>query len=162
MNKTTRPRDTWRPFFVTRRENAVRPALRLRAGVAQRCTAWIVLAMLSSGAPGCVPAAILAGGAAGAAGVAWVKGRLEKTVAVPLDRVHQAALASLKAFELPVIKDRKDKMSAVVTARFADGKYVEIRLTSLAESSTKLSIRVGVFGDEARSRRLLKEIRRHL
>ncbi|MBW2107225.1 MAG: DUF3568 family protein [Deltaproteobacteria bacterium] len=143
-------------------ENIVLSVFRVRAGVAHKCTPWIVLAALAGGAFGCAPAAILAGGVAGAAGVVWVKGSLEETLTVPLDRVHQAALDAIKAFELPVQKDRKDKMSAVLAARFADGKHLQVQLVSLAESSTKVSIRVGVFGDEARSRRLLKEIQRRL
>ena len=111
---------------------------------------------------GCTGAALLAGGAAGAASVVYVKGKLHEQFSAPLNKVHEATLASLKEFELPVKEDKKDKLTAKVRSQLADGDLVWIDMHSLAESSTRITIRVGIFGDESRSRRLLERIRSHL
>ena len=111
---------------------------------------------------GCTGAALLAGGAAGATGVVYVRGKLQEQFSVPLTKVHEATLASLKEFELPIKEDKKDRLAAKVRSQLADGDLVFIDIHSLAESSTRITIRVGIFGDESRSRRLLERIRRRL
>jgi CRISPR/Cas system-associated protein Csm6 len=111
---------------------------------------------------GCAGAALLAGGAAGAGAVVWVRGKLEHQFSVPLSRVYPATLAALKEFELAIQEEKKDKLAAEIQSQLADGKRVWIDMCSLTESSTKITIRIGMFGDRSRSRRLLEAIRRHL
>jgi hypothetical protein len=47
-------------------------------------------------------------------------------------------------------------------SEFADGTNVWIDAQSIAEGRTKLTIRVGVLGDEARARRVYEAIKQHL
>lgn len=124
---------------------------------------WAALLLaLSIQISGCPPAVFLAGGAVGAGGVAWVKGELEEEFNLPLSRVHQATLAALKEIELPVKEEKKDKLISEITSQFADGKDIWIHIRSLAESSTKIKIRVGIFGDKSRTHTLLETIHRYL
>ena len=124
---------------------------------------WAVLLLaLSIQISGCPPAAFLAGGAAGAGGVGWVKGEMQEEFSLPLTKVHQAALAALKELELPVKEEKKDKLTSEIKSQFADGKQIWIHIRSLAKSSTKIKIRVGIFGDKSRTQTLLETIHRHL
>lgn len=126
---------------------------------------WSRLALfiaLATQISGCTGAALLAGGAAGAGAVVWVKGKLEYEFSAPLPKVYTATLAALKEFELPIQEEKKDKLVARVESQLADGKRVWIDIRSLTESSSKITIRIGMFGDRSRSRRLLEAIRRHL
>ncbi len=124
---------------------------------------WAILSLaLFVLVSGCAPAVFLAGGAAGAGGVVWVKGKLQEELSVPLSTVHQASLAALKELELPVIEDRKDKLAAAIRSEFADGKKVWIDIRFLTESLTKITVRVGVLGDQARSQKILEKIHGYL
>jgi len=111
---------------------------------------------------GCAGAALVAGGVVGAGGVVYVKGRLQEQLNSPLAKVHEATLAALKDFELPVGEDKKDMFVAKVRSQLANGDPIWIELCSLSEKSTEITIRVGILGNETRSRRLLGKIRGHL
>jgi hypothetical protein len=124
---------------------------------------WVILLfVLCIQLSGCAPAVFVVGGAAGAGAVVWVKGKLEEELNLPLSKVHQASLAALQELELPVQADRKDMLAAEIRSEFADGKDIWIDIRSLTESSTKITIRVGMFGDQSRSERILETVHRHL
>lgn len=123
---------------------------------------WAILLLAVSTQTGCPAAVFLAGGAGGAAGVAWTKGKLQEELKAPLSKVHKATISALKELELPIKEDRKDALTAEIRSQFADGKDVWIDIRSLAEASTRITIRVGLFGDESRSRRVLNAIRHYL
>ena len=124
-----------------------------------RAALLLVIAIQLSG---CSAAVLVAGGAAGAGGIVWVKGKLKEQLDSPLTKVHEATITVLKAFELRVEKDMKDKLAAKVESRFADGKRLWIDIRSISESLTEISIRIGVFGNKARSERILRKIREYL
>jgi hypothetical protein len=111
---------------------------------------------------GCTGAALLAGGAVGAGSVVYVKGRLQEQLNSPLAQVHEAVLAALQDLQLPVKEDKKDLLVAKIRSELANGDPVWISLSSLSEDSTEITIRVGILGNETRSRRLLGKIRGHL
>jgi len=106
--------------------------------------------------------ALFVGAAAGAGGIIWAKGKLQQDLNASLDRAHSAATASLKKLELPVIVDRKDKLSGKLESEYADGKHVWIDLDYVTKTMTKIEVRVGTLGDEQRSREILNEVMRRL
>ena len=63
---------------------------------------------------------------------------------------------------LPVLKKKGDQLTASLESEFADGKHVWIDIEARDESSSQIGIRVGLLGDEQRSRRVLKAIHQHL
>lgn len=108
---------------------------------------------------GCAVAAV----GAGAAGtVAYVMGDLEAVESKELSIVHEATLEAVKELELNVTKDMKDALSAVIVVRDAQDKKVTIKLKATAEETTQLSIRVGLFGNETKSRLIYQKIHENL
>ena len=125
--------------------------------ILSRIAVYLIFAIQVSG---CVP--LLVGAAAGAGGVIWATGKLQQDLSAPLDHVHKATLAGLKELELPVLIDRKDKLTGKVESEYADGKHVWIDTEYVTKSTTKISVRVGTLGDETRSREIMEHIIRHL
>jgi len=122
----------------------------------------VLLAALLVGAVfalgGCFAAAI----DAGAGTVAYIRGDLESTESAELDAVYRAAEKAVARLELNVTGKTKDALSATVIARDAQDKKITIRLKAITEDSTKISIRIGLFGDEAKSRIIYDKIKENL
>ncbi|MBA7693979.1 hypothetical protein ES703_102579 [subsurface metagenome] len=108
---------------------------------------------------GCVVAAV----GVGAAGtVAYVRGDLQAVESKKLDVVYEATLKAIDELELNVTKKTKDALSAVIVARDAQDKKITIKLSATTEETTKLSIRVGLFGSETKSRLIYQKIHENL
>jgi uncharacterized protein DUF3568 len=111
---------------------------------------------------GCAVALFGAGAGAGVAGATYVMGKLEDEVQAPVSKVRRATVAALKSLELPVDKERGDKLAAELESETADQKKIWVSITSIASSRSKIVIRVGLLGDEARSRQILQAIHTRL
>ena len=109
---------------------------------------------------GCV--ALMVGAGAGAAGTVYVMGKLEERVEASISKVQEATVAGLKDLNLPIHKNEGDKLSAQIESKTADDKTIWIKANFVTESLTELTIRVGLTGDEQRSREILRAIKRHL
>jgi hypothetical protein len=108
---------------------------------------------------GCVAAAV----GVGAAGtIAYIKGDLEAIEAENLDTVYEATVKAVKDLELRVISKTKDALTATIYARDAEDKKVTITLKRTTEQTTKLSIRIGMFGNETKSRLIYQRIHDYL
>ena len=107
-------------------------------------------------------AALLVGGAAGAGSVVYIKGRLNEDMNASASKVHDASISALRELNLPIIEDKHDNLSAKIKSRFADGSDVWIEIQSLAAESSKITIRVGLLGDEYKSRQILDGIHKYL
>ncbi len=107
-------------------------------------------------------AALLVGGAAGAGSVVYIKGQVKEDMTASVPPVHDASISALKELNLPIIEDTHDKLSARIKSRFADGADVWIEIESATAESSKLTIRVGVMGDQHKSRQILDGIHKHL
>lgn len=108
---------------------------------------------------GCV--AVAAAGAAGA-GVAWIRGALETNVDHDLVRVYRASQKAVRELEFAVVTERQSSVDATVVARTALDKKVEVILKQAGSKTTHISIRVGIFGDEAMSLAILDRIKAEL
>ena len=121
-----------------------------------------LMVLLISGAAmiqGCV--AVVAG--AGAAGtVAYIRGDLETVELADIEAVYKAVVKAMDKLELSVIRKSKDVMSAKVIARDAQDKKISVKLAATAEGTTKMSIRVGTFGSETKSRLIYDQIKKEL
>jgi hypothetical protein len=121
----------------------------------------LALAGLAVHGAGCL--AVVAG--AGAAGtVAYLRGDLETEESYKLDTVYTATREAMNQLELSVLegKTEKDALSATIVARDASDQRITVRLKAQSEQSTKLSIRVGTFGNETKSNMLYNRIRENL
>lgn len=125
-----------------------------------RSERFIVGLILAYFCSGCVALAV--GAAGGVAGAVYVMGKLQEELNHPIAAVHEATLRGLRDLDLPISEDKVDKLAAHIESKLADGTHVWIDLDSIADSRTKLTIRVGVVGDEVRSRKILAAIKAHL
>jgi len=121
------------------------------------------LIMLLAGAAVLLEGCMLAAVGIGAAGtVAYVRGDLESVESENIDSVYEAALKALQELELRPTRKSKDALGAEIITYDAQDKKITIRLKSAAEGTTKLSIRIGVFGSETKSRLIYQKIRENL
>jgi hypothetical protein len=124
-------------------------------------TAWALLFLFSAmQLAGC--AALLLGGAVGAGSVVYVKGQLKEDMGASVRRVHDASASALKELGLPIVEDSHDRLSASMKSRTADGSDVWITVESVTQDSSRITVRVGIIGDERKSRQILDAIHRNL
>ncbi len=107
-------------------------------------------------------AALLVGAGAGTAGAIWYKGKLQETVSASVPRVHQAIKSGLRDLNIKITEDKFDNLTAEVEGVFADDRKVSIDAESINSSTTKLTIRVGVFGDKDLSQSISDAIKKYL
>ena len=122
--------------------------------------AMTALAMVVLTCSGCIALAV--GAAGGIAGATYVLGKLTDELNHEVPVVHAAATQAMKELDLKVSEDRSDKLTAHMESEFADGTNVWIDMQSIAEGRAKLTIRVGVTGDEVRARKIDEAIRQNL
>jgi hypothetical protein len=96
----------------------------------------------------------------GAAGtIAYIQGDLQSAESENIDVVYDAALQALETLKIPMISKSRDALSATIIARDAEDKRVQIKLKTISDTSTKISIRIGTFGSETKSRLIYEKIR---
>ncbi len=105
---------------------------------------------------------LVLGAAGGAAGTVYVMGKLKDEISAPVPKVHQATKAGLKDLGLPIREDQSDKLTAKLKSEFSDGTDVWIDIESKSDTVSQISIRVGLTGDEAKSRKILEALKKHL
>lgn len=122
-----------------------------------------LLAIMLIAATGLLQGCMLAVVGVGAAGtIAYIRGDLEAVESEPIDAVYEAALTAVKELELTVTEKSKDALEARIVVHDSQDRKTTIKLKTTAENTTKLSIRVGTFGSETRSRLIYQKIREHL
>jgi hypothetical protein len=107
-------------------------------------------------------AAVVAGAAAGTAGVIWYKGNLQETVPYSVPAVHRAALSGLNDLDIRIVEERRDELTSEIRGLLADGTKVWIDAKSTGPNTTKITTRVGVLGDKTFSLRIRDAMKRHL
>jgi hypothetical protein len=106
--------------------------------------------------PGCV--AVLAG-SAGAGTIAWVEGRLDAPLDVSLDKAEHAVNRAVTDLQFARVSETKDGLTATLTVRTAEDKKVTIKIVRVGELTSRVQIRVGVFGDKDQSLIILDKIK---
>ena len=96
---------------------------------------------------------------AGASAVAYVRGDLETNLNYDYNKVVDSARNAVKDLEFARVSENKDALKAVLVARTAMDKKVEITITNSGKKLTNIKIRVGLFGDEALSMSILDKIK---
>jgi hypothetical protein len=117
-----------------------------------------ILIASATGLSGCF-LVLAAGGAAGT--VAWVKGELKASVTQDVPVVYAASMKAMDDLKIPVSSSGQDALSATVAARDAQDKKIDITIKRDG-TVTNISIRVGFWGDQAKSQTILDKIKSHL
>ncbi len=100
--------------------------------------------------------------AVGAGTVAYIRGDMETVESADIEAVYKAVLRAMDKLELAIVQKSKDAMSAKVTARDAQDKKITVKLAATTEGMTKVSIRVGAFGSETKSRLIYDQMKKEL
>lgn len=100
---------------------------------------------------GCV--VLAAGAIAGGGTYAYISGWGERTYNVDIADAYDAALAACSRLDLPVAEKARSLSDASVKAHDGDTP-VWIKMKSVNPKVTKVSVRVGLLGDEAASLRI--------
>ena len=110
----------------------------------------------------CGCALFVAGGAAGIGTAAYIKGKLSEQVDASPMKTRNAIEKAARHLELKELKADADGLSGDYIYKTGSDEKINVRYEKMSETSTQLTIRVGLFGDENMSRVLLDEIKRHL
>ena len=111
---------------------------------------------------GCTAALVAGGVAAGAGGVAYARGDLEAISDQPVENCYKASLAALDELDITVISRKQDVLASEIVAYAADDKKITIKIRWKDAGLTKLYIRIGAFGDQARANYIYDRIKEHL
>ncbi len=122
----------------------------------------VVLAALAGAAPAVGGCLYAAAGAAAVGTYAYVKGDLERTVQHTTREVVDATEKAFHAMDLVLISKNASGVDGEVIGKTADNTNVRVKVDSVGENASKISIRFGTFGDEAKSRALMEEIEKGL
>jgi len=112
---------------------------------------------------GCVAALFGVGVVAGAGTVAYVKGELKSIEDVPYQRLRQAAEETL-AMDFGLTLDKIDTSVGETYMAFRDssGTRTSVTLLMTSGTATELRIRVGTFGNQAKSQLVYDAIKRRV
>ena len=98
----------------------------------------------------------------GTPGVTYGEISLAASLDGGLDQAARATDTALQQLTFAGVSEHRDSLNDTIVARTAANKLVEIQLTSVSETLTKVTIQVGAFGDEALSRSILAKIKEGL
>lgn len=97
-----------------------------------------------------------------AARAAYVNGDLQAVLEGSPEKVVQASEAALKELEVPIVSRDASAVDGKVVGRTTLQRKIDISVHRETETTSKVSIRVDTFGDEAFSRQILDKIRSKL
>ena len=106
--------------------------------------------------------ALLLVGGAGTSAIAFATGELRSTEDVPIASLDEACARAIDTLGYDEIETDRSADRVRWQARTAGGDPVDIRLVAKAPERTELRIRIGVFGDETRSRLVREQIQQSL
>ncbi|MBX3380517.1 MAG: DUF3568 family protein [Phycisphaeraceae bacterium] len=92
----------------------------------------------------------------------FIQGTLQAAFDKPIDRVLEASRRALTDLGYEITREDSGTHYAQLQAAQADDSSIVVKLRKSSETVTGLSIRVGLWGDNAVSRLILAEIEREL
>ena len=118
----------------------------------------LVMGIMVTTQSGCLVAA--AGAAVG--GVAYAKGDLDAIVDGNVDQAFDATKAAFEELKMPLLSSNNGAGEAKVEARVGTDNKATVNIKGQSEKASKVTIRVGTFGDEAISQSILEKIKANL
>lgn len=111
---------------------------------------------------GCPAPLIVVGGAAAGGTVGYVAGKLTSTEQVSLEKAWKATHEAMGDLGYAITKRERDPSEKryQLTARAQGDKKVTVTLVGKEKHLTEINIRVGIFGDEQRSIKILESIKK--
>ena len=130
------------------------------------CVAYLILAAVALGNAGCLVAAA-AGAAGGVGAYAYYKGRVCRPYVANVEDVRAATHKALAELQMPVVLDEPSVRGGTIETRSGDDKVtITLELQDGPAPGegpgTQVGVRVGTFGNEGLSQRILDQISFHL
>ena len=111
---------------------------------------------------GCVATTVGGGPGVMAGTYSYIMRELEVIYGVPLADIWPMALAAVESLQLHIDRQQVDGLGGDIEARRADSTIVRVWLKPQGDQSTSVSVRVGSLGDQERSERIHRTIRKQL
>jgi len=124
----------------------------------------ILLAAVLSSAGCALFVAAGAGAGAGVGAAEYVRGELKQAYSVPMEQAWNASLAAAEEMKMKATEKSIDNLdrNREIKGKTDEGRDFHISLEALASDVTMVKVRIGVFGDEAYSRRIQELIAQKL
>ena len=122
----------------------------------------LVVAVVPLPLTGCALFLVGAGAGAGALSVAYIEGALVAEVRDDPKAVEVAANKAFAALDIHEISSASTALDAEVIGRTATDTRIQVTAKALEAGESKISIRVGTFGDQTMSRRIYEQMQMHL
>ena len=119
----------------------------------------VLICLMSAG---CAAVVFLGGAAAGVAGYKYYEGALEVVYESPFMETWDATLRALDRMDIEITDKKHDLTAGKINAMGSDLKEITLSFKYISTEETKVSIRVGIFGDERASDAIKEEIRREI
>ena len=120
----------------------------------------VVVVLVAALGTGC--GALLLVGGAGTSTIAYTAGELKSNEEHSLNDLDDACRIAVHTLGYDKVETTSEKDKVRWQARTVGGDPVDIHLAAKGTNRTELRIRIGVFGDEARSRLVLEQIHQSL
>lgn len=102
------------------------------------------------------------GAGAGGGTVAYLDGSMGAHLDHPFESVFDASLKAMEDLKYTTTSQTADARNAEIIARNAKDDKIKIEIEYVSEKSSKVEIRVGVFGDQELSMQILDQIKKNL
>jgi hypothetical protein len=124
-----------------------------------------ILLGMAVGSAGC--ALFVAAGAGAGVGIGaaeYIRGELKQAYAAPMEKAWNASLAAADELKMKTTEKSIDNLdqNREIKGKTDEGKDFQIALEAMSKDVTMVKVRIGVFGEEAYSKRIQEEIANHL
>ena len=117
-------------------------------------TALLAFLLFCSSCGFLVAAGVGAGAAYGT--MEYVRGELKQAYAASMEKTWNASLAAANTLKMKVVEKSIDNLdqNRLISGQTEDKKDFEITLEALGKDVTNVKVRIGLFGDEAYSKKI--------
>jgi hypothetical protein len=124
-----------------------------------------ILLGMAVGSAGC--ALFVAAGAGAGVGIGaaeYIRGELKQAYAAPMEKAWNASLAAADELKMKTTEKSIDNLdqNREIKGKTDEGKDFQIALEAMSKDVTMVKVRIGVFGDEAYSKRIQEVIANNL
>jgi len=119
-----------------------------------------VLSILLLFSSGCTVIGVGAASAVG--GTYYLSGEIKASYPVSIYHLYEVSLYTFQEEKMEIVSVENTRKDADIEAKFYDGTQVRVHIYYNKEGYASLGVRVGMIGDEKRSRELLKKMEKYI
>ena len=95
-------------------------------------------------------------------GTHYFSGEIKASYPVSIYHLYEVSLYTFQEEQMKVVSVKNTKTDADIKAKFDDDTSVKVHIYYNKEGQATLGVRVGMIGDEKRSRELLKKMEKYI